>query len=118
VNATELLFEVEDVVLARPARSVPAPVVSASEDDPDATRVAVYGPGKEGSAFSRTGQTAQSPLVGVLGETGDVLALRARGGSANDGRAMGRFIDECITVIPPGARGRYRLWIRRLAVLC
>jgi hypothetical protein len=235
VNATELLFEVEDVVLARPARSVPTPVVSASEDDltpvagvvlwgplldrlnvvaeadrwglreigptgysggecyraltevllaggdflsdrflladqatavlrganalpsvptlwrflagadlgrvakaaavnrvmlrrawaagaapegdrltidPDATRVAVYGPGKEGSAFSRTGQTALSPLVGVLGETGDVLALRARGGSANDGRAMGPFIDECVTAIPTGCRARYRLWIR------
>jgi hypothetical protein len=33
VNDTGLLFEVEDVVLARPVRSVPAPVVSASEDD-------------------------------------------------------------------------------------
>jgi hypothetical protein len=80
--------------------------------DPDATRVAVYGPGKEGSAFSRTGQTALSPLVGVLGETGDVLALRARGGAANDGRAMGSFIDECVAAIPDGAREGRRLWIR------
>ena len=80
--------------------------------DPDATRVATYGPGKEGSVFSRTGQTALSPLLGVCGETGDVLALRARGGSANDGRAMGSFIDECVRAIPTGARGRYRLWIR------
>ena len=80
--------------------------------DPDATRVAVYGPGKQGSAFSRTGQTALSPLVGVCGETGDVLALRARGGAANDGRAMGTFIDECVTAVPAGARSRYRLWIR------
>ena len=80
--------------------------------DPDATRVAVYGAGKQGSAFSRTGQTALSPLVGAVGETGDVLALRARGGAANDGRAMGSFIDECVGAIPVGARGRYRLWIR------
>ncbi len=80
--------------------------------DPDATRVATYGPGKEGSAFSRTGQTGLSPLVGVVGETGDVLALRARGGAANDGRAMGSFIDECVTAVPAGARDRYRLWIR------
>jgi hypothetical protein len=80
--------------------------------DPDATRVDVYGPGKEGSAFSRTGQTALSPLVGVVGETGDVLALRARGGAANDGRAMGSFIDECVSAIPATARPRYRLWIR------
>lgn len=80
--------------------------------DPDATRVAVYGPGKEGSAFSRIGQTALSPLVGVVGETGDVLALRARGGAANDGRAMGSFIDECVAAVPAPARARYRLWIR------
>jgi hypothetical protein len=80
--------------------------------DPDATRVAVYGPGKQGSRFSRTGQTALSPLIGVCGETGDVLAVRARGGSANDGRAMGRFIDECVTAIPAGVRDKYRLWIR------
>ena len=80
--------------------------------DPDATRVAVYGPGKEGSQFSRTGQTALSPLVGVLGETGDVLGLRARGGAANDGRAMESFIDELVGAIPAGARKRYRLWLR------
>lgn len=80
--------------------------------DPDATRVEVYGPGKEGSAFTRSGQTALSPLVGVVGQTGDVLALRARGGAANDGRAMGSFIDECVAAIPAGCRDRYRLWIR------
>ena len=47
----------------------------------------------------------------MLGETGDVLAVRARGGAANDGRAMGSFIDECVGAVPAGA-GRYRLWIR------
>jgi hypothetical protein len=47
--------------------------------DPDATRVAVYGPGKQGSAFSRTGQTALSPLVGVCGERrGRAGATRSR----------------------------------------
>ncbi len=80
--------------------------------DPDATLVATYGPGKEGSAFSRKGQTGLSPMVGVVGETGDVLGLRGRGGSANDGRAMGSFIDECVTAIPKQARPRYRLWLR------
>jgi hypothetical protein len=80
--------------------------------DPDATRVATYGSGKEGSAFSRTGQTALSPLVGVLDETGDVLALRARGGAANDGRAIGSFLDECVAAIPDGCQGKYRLWLR------
>ncbi|HEV8485093.1 MAG TPA: DNA methyltransferase, partial [Blastocatellia bacterium] len=47
-----------------------------------------------------------SPLVGVVGETGDVLGLRARGGAANDGRAMGSFIEECVRAIPDKARPR------------
>lgn len=51
-------------------------------------------------------------LLGVCGETGDVLALRARDGSADDGRAMGSFIDECVQAIPAGTRVNYRLWIR------
>ncbi|HEX2807908.1 MAG TPA: transposase [Kineosporiaceae bacterium] len=103
---------VNRVMLRRAWAAGAAPEGDRLTIDPDATRVAVYGPDKEGSAFSRTGQTALSPLVGVLGETGDVLAMRARGGAANDGRAMGKFIDECVTAIPAGRRGKYRLWIR------
>jgi len=45
VNDTGLLFEVEDVVLARPARPVPVPVVSASEADlTPVAGVALWGP--------------------------------------------------------------------------
>ncbi|MGH3098192.1 MAG: IS1380 family transposase [Streptosporangiales bacterium] len=103
---------VNKVMLARAWAAGAAPAGERITIDPDATRVAVYGPGKQGSAFSRTGQTALSPLVGVCGQTGDVLAVRARGGAANDGRAMASFIDECVTAIPRGCRGDYRLWIR------
>jgi len=103
---------VNRVMLRRAWAAGAAPVGPRLTIDPDATRVATYGRGKEGSTFSRTGQTALSPLVGACGETGDVLALRARGGAANDGRAMGSFIDECVAAIPKRARGRYRLWIR------
>ncbi len=80
--------------------------------DPDATWVSTYGPGKEGSAFSYKHEVGMSPMVGVCGETGDVLALRARGGDANPGRAMGSFIDECVAAIPAGCRGDYQLWVR------
>lgn len=103
---------VNRVMLRRAWAAGAAPAGDRVTIDPDASRVATYGPGKQGSAFSRTGQTGLSPLVGVVGETGDVLALRARGGAANDGRAMGSFIDECVTAVPAGCRGRYRLWIR------
>jgi hypothetical protein len=103
---------VNRVMLARAWAAGAAPEGERLTIDPDATRVATYGAGKEGSAFSRTGQTGLSPLVGVCGETGDVLALRARGGAAHDGRAMGSFIDECVQAVPAGCADRYRLWIR------
>jgi hypothetical protein len=80
--------------------------------DPDATLVDTYGPGKEGSAFSYRGETGLSPLIGVCGETGDVLALRARGGSAHPGRALAGFVKECAAAIPAAARQDKTLWVR------
>ncbi|MGH9117832.1 MAG: IS1380 family transposase [Acidimicrobiales bacterium] len=80
--------------------------------DPDATWVSTYGPGKEGSAFSYKHEVGMSPMVGVCGETGDVLALRARAGNAQAGRALGSFIDECVTAIPEACRDDYQLWVR------
>ena len=44
--------------------------------DPDATYVDTYGKQKEGSKFSYKGEVQMSPLVGVVGETGDVLCIR------------------------------------------
>ena len=80
--------------------------------DPDATLVATYGPGKEGSRFGYNGQTGLSPLIGVCGETGDVLAVRARGGNAHPGRAMAAFVRECVQAIPPAVLEQSNLWVR------
>ncbi|MDQ2827160.1 MAG: IS1380 family transposase [Actinomycetota bacterium] len=80
--------------------------------DPDATWISTYGPNKEGSAFSYKHEVGMSPMLGVCGETGDVLALRARGGNANAGRGLGSFIDECVSAIPAGCRDDYQLWVR------
>lgn len=80
--------------------------------DPDATYVDTYGPGKEGSTFSYKGETGLSPLIGVCGDTGDVLALRARGGNAHPGRAMAGMIRECAAAIPVAMRDSKRLWVR------
>jgi hypothetical protein len=80
--------------------------------DPDATLVETYGRGKQGSTFSYQGETALSPLIGVCGETGDVLALRARGGDASPARAIGGFIRECVAAIPPAVRASKQLWVR------
>lgn len=80
--------------------------------DPDATLVGTYGPGKQGSAFSYRGEVGLSPLIGVCGETGDVLALRARGGNAHPGRALAGFIRECATAVPAAVRAGKQLWVR------
>lgn len=80
--------------------------------DPDATLVDTYGPGKQGSKFTYRGEVGLSPLIGVCGETGDVLALRARGGSAHPGRAIAGFIRECAAAIPVPVRADKNLWVR------
>lgn len=80
--------------------------------DPDATLVDTYGPGKEGSTFTYRGEVGLSPLIGVCGETGDVLALRARGGNAHPGRANAGFIRECVAAIPAAVRRSKNLWVR------
>jgi hypothetical protein len=80
--------------------------------DPDATYIDTYGKHKEGSTFSYKHEVQMSPLVGVVGETGDVLAIRARGGNASPRKKLASFVDECVAAIPKGARDRYQLWIR------
>lgn len=80
--------------------------------DPDATLVDTYGPGKEGSTFTYRGEVGLSPLIGVCGETGDVLALRARGGNAHPGRALAGFIRECAAAVPGPVRDDKNLWVR------
>ena len=80
--------------------------------DPDATYITTYGKLKEGSTFSYKHEVQMSPLVGVVGETGDVLAIRARGGNASPRKKLASFIDECVAAIPGEARSRYQLWLR------
>jgi len=80
--------------------------------DPDATYIDTYGKLKEGSTFSYKHEVQMSPLVGVVGETGDVLAIRARGGNASPRKKLASFVGECVAAIPREARDRYQLWIR------
>ena len=80
--------------------------------DPDATWIETSGRKKQGAAFSYKHEVGLSPMLGVVGETGDVLAVRARGGSAQAGRAMASFVDECVSALPRDLRGRWQLWLR------
>jgi hypothetical protein len=103
---------VNRTMLARAWAMGAAPTPGLVTIDPDATSVATYGPGKHGSTFSYKGETGLSPLIGVCGETGDVLALRARAGNASPGRAIGGFIRECAAAIPAAVRAVSNLWVR------
>ncbi|HEY3942200.1 MAG TPA: IS1380 family transposase, partial [Acidimicrobiales bacterium] len=89
-----------------------APAPGTLTIDPDATYIDTYGKHKEGSTFSYHHEVQMSPLVGVVGETGDVLALRARGGNASPRKRLASFVDECVAAIPTEARPRYQLWVR------
>ena len=80
--------------------------------DPDATVVRTYGKEKEGSMHTYLGKPGLHPLVGVVGETGEVLAVRERGGNAQASRHLGSFTTECVNAIPKGARPNYQLWVR------
>lgn len=80
--------------------------------DPDATVVRTYGKDKEGSTHTYLGKPGLHPLVGVIGETGEVLAVRERGGNAQASRKLGSFITECIDTLPKEARPAYQLWVR------
>ena len=80
--------------------------------DPDATYITTYGKHKEGSKFSYKGEVQMSPLVGVVGETGDVLAIGARGGNASPRPKIDSFVDECVAAIPVEVRDLYQLWLR------
>ena len=53
-----------------------------------------------------------SPLVGVIGETGDVLALRGRGATASPKRNLASFVTACVAAIPKDALHNYTLWLR------
>ena len=52
-----------------------------------------------------------SPLVGVVGETGDVLAIRARAGNASPRSKLASFLDECVAAIPEPWRSSRQAWI-------
>lgn len=103
---------VNRAMLARAWAMGAAPAPGVLTIDPDATWIETSGRKKQGAAFSYKHEVGLSPMVGVCGNNGDVLAVRARGGNANPGRAMGCFVDECVAAVPKKLRGWYQFWLR------
>jgi hypothetical protein len=66
----------------------------------------IYGRAKQGAAFGYTRRRGYHPLLATRADTGEVLHVRLRKGSANTSRGIGRFLDELIARIErAGATG-------------
>jgi hypothetical protein len=66
----------------------------------------VFGHAKQGAAFGYTRTRGYHPIVATRAETGEVLHVRLRTGSANTSRGILRFLDELIARVErAGATG-------------
>jgi hypothetical protein len=66
----------------------------------------VHGYHKQGASFGYTRQRGYHPLLATRADTGEVLHIRLRSGSANSARGALRFVDELIArVTRAGATG-------------
>jgi len=66
----------------------------------------VHGHAKQGAAFGYTRQRGYHPILATRADTGEVLHIRLRTGSANTSRGMLRFCDELIARVDrAGATG-------------
>lgn len=59
----------------------------------------VFGTQKQGAAFGYTRVRGLHPILATRADTGEVLHIRLRKGSANTSRGTGRFLDELIARI-------------------
>jgi hypothetical protein len=75
--------------------------------DADSFVSEVFGPKKQGVGFGYTRVRGYHPLLATRADTGEVLHIRLRTGSANTSRGMTRFLDELIARVDrAGATGQ------------
>ena len=99
-----------DRVLAESLRRAWAAGAGPGEDrlvvDVDSFVGEVYGYDKQGAGYGYTRKRGYHPIVATRSETGEVLHIRARKGSANTSRGALRFVEELIPrVARAGASG-------------
>lgn len=74
--------------------------------DIDSTICEVHGTKKQGANFGYTKCRCYHPLLAVRADTGEVLHVRLRQGSANTARGVGQFISETVAKVRrAGAKG-------------
>jgi Transposase DDE domain group 1 len=68
-----------------------------------------FGPKKQGAAFGYTRVRGYHPLLAIRADTGEVLHIRLRKGSANTSRGFGRFLDELLARVERAGAGGSKL---------
>ena len=90
------LDALSEAVLAQAWGLGAGPGAEALTVDIDSTICQVYGYQKHGASYGYTKVLGQHPLVATRADTGEVLHIRHRKGSANAGRGGPRFVRELI----------------------
>jgi hypothetical protein len=67
--------------------------------DLDSTITEVHGDQKQGAAYGYTRQLGYHPMLATRADTGEVLHIRMRKGSANSARGAERFVNELVARI-------------------
>jgi len=88
------LDRVSESMLARAWAAGAGPADGQLVVDVDSTIVQVHGKKKQGASYGYTRQLSLHPLVATRADTGEVLHLRTRKGSANTARGALRFVAE------------------------
>jgi hypothetical protein len=68
-----------------------------------------FGPKKQGAAFGYTRVRGYHPILAVRADTGEVLHIRLRKGSANTSRGFGRFLEELLARVERAGAGGPKL---------
>jgi len=93
-------------VLTRAWRAGAGPGAGRLVVDVDSFIGELYGKAKQGAAFGYTRRRGYHPLLATRADTGEVLHIRLRKGSANTSRGIDRFLDELIARVErAGATG-------------
>ena len=104
------LDKVAGTILARAWAAGAGPGEGLLTIDLDSTVCEVHGYQKQGAAYGYTKQLGYHPVMATRAETGEVLHVRQRKGSANTARGSVRFLDETMARVKRGgATGELRL---------
>ncbi len=90
------LDQLSGVVLARAWAAGAGPGDAPMTFDLDSTINEVHGKTKQGAAYGYTRQFGYHPLLATRADTGEILHIRMRKGSANSGRGAVRFVNELV----------------------